>query len=425
MQATIASDHPAFVLMVGDLTYGNTTGQASVDQHFNDMMVWSQDAAYMPSWGNHEWDRSTDDLRNYRGRFDVPHPHTAPGSPGPGGEDWNWFDYGNVRFINYPEPYNSASWPDWKAQAAVLMDEAQADPAIRYIVTFGHRPAYSSGEHGDEGISLYLGALGDGHSKYVLNLNGHSHDYERSYPQHGVVHITCGTGGSDLEMESGSCVWRGGCPAPAWSAFRAMHHVTLRLRFSAGGIVGEAICGPSAPVNDVACEPGTILDRFVIGDTDLPPVVAAPAATTVDEGGSLAMNVTAADPEGSAITSLAASGLPPGASFSAAPGNASGTLRWSPTFTQAGNWNVTFVATNSRSGSTTTAITVRDVNGPPLVPGAPIVSAPASAHGFPGGPLTVDVTVTIPMAIRSSRSSPPACRPGRASSPARTGGPAG
>src|SRR5215469_5969604 len=50
VQRLIADDLPAFVLMLGDLTYGNETGQASVDQHFNDVMVWSQNVAYMPAW---------------------------------------------------------------------------------------------------------------------------------------------------------------------------------------------------------------------------------------------------------------------------------------------------------------------------------------------------------------------------------------
>ena len=57
----VAGDLPSFVLVPGDLTYGNAYGQAAVDQHFNDVMAWSQSAAYMPSWGNHESDtrRST------------------------------------------------------------------------------------------------------------------------------------------------------------------------------------------------------------------------------------------------------------------------------------------------------------------------------------------------------------------------------
>jgi len=113
VQQLIANQHPAFTLAVGDLTYANSHGQAVVDRHFNDVMVWSQDAAYMPAWGNHEWDSSSDDLRNYKGRFDLPNPQTSPGSPSVSccGEDWYWFDYGNVRFIAYPEPFSGA-WSD-------------------------------------------------------------------------------------------------------------------------------------------------------------------------------------------------------------------------------------------------------------------------------------------------------------------------
>ena len=49
IQSLIAAGSPALVLIVGDLTYANDHGQATVDQHFNDVMVWSQDAAYMPA----------------------------------------------------------------------------------------------------------------------------------------------------------------------------------------------------------------------------------------------------------------------------------------------------------------------------------------------------------------------------------------
>ncbi|HEV8479847.1 MAG TPA: metallophosphoesterase [Candidatus Eisenbacteria bacterium] len=271
IQSLIADGRPDLVLVPGDLTYADMHGQSAVDQHFNDVMVWSQDAPYMPAWGNHEWDSSGDDLRNYKGRFDLPHPQTSPGAPSAGGlgEDWSWFDYGNVRFIAYPEPYSGA-WADWYPRAKILMDQAQADPAIHFIVTYGHRPAYSSGHHlGEPTLASYLDALGDAHSKYVLNLNGHSHDYERTKPQHGVTHVTVGIGGSALEEESGSCLYDGGCPPPSWSAFRAFHHGALRLTVSEGSITGEALCGPAgdsdANRNDIACAPGDAFDAFVIG----------------------------------------------------------------------------------------------------------------------------------------------------------------
>ena len=279
VQKQIAQGAPSFVICVGDLTYGNAHGQAAVDNHFNNVMKWSQDAAYMPAWGNHEWDASTDDFRNYKGRFAFPNPQTSPGAPSAGGsgEDWYWFDAGVVRFIAYPEPFSGA-WSDWNTKARALMDAAQADPAIRFIVTFGHRPAYSSGHHpGESSLKNIIDGLGAGHSKYVLNLNGHSHNYERSKPQSGVVHVTVGTGGSTLE-EDGSCLWLA-CTQPSWSAFRAMHHGTLRLSITPTSIKGDMLCGPAGDSgsnkNDVTCTSGDVFDSFSIGTgatTDAPPV---------------------------------------------------------------------------------------------------------------------------------------------------------
>jgi hypothetical protein len=277
----IADLVPRFTLLVGDLTYGNAHGQAAVDRHFNDMMVWSRNAGYMPAWGNHEWDSpAQDDLRNYKGRFDLPNPRTSPGSPAVSccGEDWYWFDYGNARFIAYPEPWSGA-WSAWKTSADSLMAAVKTDPAIQYIVTFGHRPAYSSAHHpGDATLKGYLDALGLKHPKYVLNLNGHSHDYERTHPQQGVVHITAGDGGSSHEID-GSCKWLM-CTQPSWSAFRAFRHGPLRLRFTHSGIEGIAMCGPADPNDDLQCTLGSTFDSFVIPAPVTVADATRPATTT-------------------------------------------------------------------------------------------------------------------------------------------------
>ncbi len=191
-----------------------------------------------------------------------------------------------MRFIAYPEPYSGA-WSDWRTRATALMDAAQASPAIRFIVTYGHRPAYSSGWHpGDATLAGYLNTLGAAHSKYVLNLNGHSHNYERTYPQSGVIHITAGIGGSTLEEASGSCLYAGGCPAPSWSAFRAFHHGAVKLTFSPTAIHGEAICGPAGDTgsnkNDITCTLGSVFDSFDIGAVaDVPPGPVAGAQLAV------------------------------------------------------------------------------------------------------------------------------------------------
>jgi Calcineurin-like phosphoesterase len=257
-QVQIARDRPSFVLALGDLTYGNDDGQSAVDRHFNDVMAWSQSAAYMPVWGNHEWDESSDDLRNYKGRFKIPHPHASPGAPGAGccGEDWGWFDAGPVRFISYPEPYTDATWNDWRVQAGRVMAEAETDARIKFIVTFGHRPAYSSGYHrGEPQLASVLDGFGDRYSKYVLNLNGHSHDYERFEPIHHVVHITSGGGGQGLEPVSSK---------DPRTVYRAMHLNHLRITVTPAEIRVEAVCGPATSDDDTSCSLGATIDSYTI-----------------------------------------------------------------------------------------------------------------------------------------------------------------
>ena len=270
--AAIASDQPSFTLMIGDITYANAANatQAVVDQHFNDVMAWSTFAAYMPAWGNHEWESpAVDDLRNYKGRLLMPNAQTSPGAPSTSccGDDWGWFDAGGVRFISYPEPYTSATWTDWQANASPIMAAAQSDPSINYIVTFGHRPAYSTGYHpGDATLAGILNGLGATYSKYVLNINGHSHDYERFQPISGVTHITVGTPSSE------ETPWSGSDPR---TAFRAFHLGHLRVDVDSTGMLIQEICDDAATHDDTSCAAGSVMDQFTVGVPPASPPVTA------------------------------------------------------------------------------------------------------------------------------------------------------
>ncbi|MFL6075875.1 MAG: right-handed parallel beta-helix repeat-containing protein [Mycobacteriales bacterium] len=270
--SAISADQPNFVLMDGDLSYANAANatQAVVDQHFNDVMAFSTRAAYMPAWGNHEWEsEAVDDLRNYKGRLLMPNAQASPGSPAVSccGDDWGWFDAGGVRFIAYPEPYTSASWQDWRTQANTLMNAAQLDPSVHYIVTYGHRPAYSTGYHpGDSTLAGILDGLGATYSKYVLNVNGHSHDYERFQPINGVTHITVGTPSSEETPWSGT---------DARTAFRAYHLAHLRVDVDSAGMLIQAVCDDAASRDDTTCAPGSVLDEATIGTPPAEPPVTA------------------------------------------------------------------------------------------------------------------------------------------------------
>jgi hypothetical protein len=259
---------PAFVLGLGDLTYADVRSQASVDRHFDDIMTWSRHAAYLPIWGEHEWaTQNRDDLRNYKGRFAFPNPQTSPGAPRPGccGKDWFWFDYGNARFISYPEPYTAATWDDWAAKAAPLFDQAERDPAITFTITMGHRPAFSSArEGGDPRLRRLLDAFGARSRKYVLDLSGHAGAYERTKPIAHVVHVVTGRGAGDLDHADTPCFWQD-CTPPDFTAKRAIHHSFVSVAVRPTSIHLEAFCGVMAPGrDDMRCIDGDIFDQVTI-----------------------------------------------------------------------------------------------------------------------------------------------------------------
>ncbi len=304
VHTAIAADQPSFVLALGDLTYANKDGPAGVDRHFDDVMAWSLRAAYLPAWGNHEWDTPlADDLRNYKGRFALPHAQTSVGAPALGccEDDWGWFDAGGVRFISYPERYTAATWTEWSTAADLVMASAQADPSIHFVVTYGHRPAYSTGNHsGEVALATILDRLGETYSKYVVNLNGHSHQYERFLPIHNVVHVTGGSGGRSLEATS--------TPPDARTAYRALHVARLRVDVTDNAMRIDAVCGPANAAENVVCPEGSILDSVTIGAPSAfnrAPVVNAGANAAVVRPNEVSLTGTVTDdglPLGNVLT---------------------------------------------------------------------------------------------------------------------------
>ena len=127
-----------------------------------------------------------------------------------------------------------------------------------------------------------------------------------------------------------------------------------------------------------------------IANVDRAPTVTAPTTASGSEGTLLTFSVTASDPDGDAISSWSVASLPSGAAFTPAGGNASGTFNWTPSFAQAGSYNVVFTASNVLSGKDTTTISIANVDR------GPTVTAPATALGSEGTLLTFSVTAIDP-----------------------------
>jgi hypothetical protein len=233
VHALIARLAPQFVTHGGDITEANACGPAAVHQYFVDQQIWSADAAFQPAWGNHEYGypdagapagTPRDSMANYKGRVAVTHGRslplnstarvTPPGCPGPtattngcAGEDWGWFRAGGVLFISYPEVWPGAL-ASWEPVAASLMAAAQRDPSVAFVITYGHRPAYSSlNVNGwDPTVRAALNTLAGefsprpGHrdGKYVINLAHHVHGFEVFTPIRGLTNITDAGGGQGI-----------------------------------------------------------------------------------------------------------------------------------------------------------------------------------------------------------------------------------
>ncbi|MCP4684152.1 MAG: T9SS type A sorting domain-containing protein [bacterium] len=110
----------------------------------------------------------------------------------------------------------------------------------------------------------------------------------------------------------------------------------------------------------------SVVIQLEITQPNQAPVIAPRADTTIDEGQALALTVTATDPDGT-TPSLTHGVLPVGATW--VDGGATGTLNWTPDFTQGGSsYDVVFIASDGDlTDEDTVTITVNNVNRPPVL----------------------------------------------------------
>jgi len=133
--------------------------------------------------------------------------------------------------------------------------------------------------------------------------------------------------------------------------------VTSVTMTPAGTDVGTYAGSVTATVGvDSATEPFQII--VAAPDANQPPRVTAAAFVSAQEAIPVAFDVSAADPDGDAITTLDAVGLPAGASFDPNGTYTSGALAWTPDLSQAGHHDIVFVAANAQADSASTHILV-------------------------------------------------------------------
>ena len=163
---------------------------------------------------------------------------------------------------------------------------------------------------------------------------------------------------------------------------------------------------------------GSASTSIAITQSDRPPIVNAPTSVAGPEGQQLCFTVSAVDPDGDVPTLQMPGVVPQGAQFIIGPPS-QGTFCWTPTFTQAGVYTVTFCAASTSctgaplTGCTMVSITITQFDHPPIldpigdltVDAGAVLDHPLNASDADGdaiffskasGPFFVTVTTTSP-----------------------------
>ena len=219
----VESFQPLFHLLNGDLCYAdlNPTVQPEVWRDFgNNNQTSAAYRPWMPCLGNHEveFDNGTQGFTSYLTRYALPDNHV----PGFGGR-WYSFRIGSVLFVSldaddvvyqdagafvtgpgaltpvagtghpviepgtsfYIQGYSDGAQTAWLERTLAA---GRDDPSVDWIIVQMHQCACSSsatGNGSDLGIRQQWLPLFDQY-QVDLVLNGHDHDYERSFPVRGA-----------------------------------------------------------------------------------------------------------------------------------------------------------------------------------------------------------------------------------------------
>jgi 3',5'-cyclic AMP phosphodiesterase CpdA len=176
--ATVPFD---FMIHTGDIAYAGGTRAAFEQNFFKPYADYLKFFPMFPASGNHEYD--SDDAAPFREAFVLPE------NGGPDGvERWYSFDWGDVHFAMLDTERTGPVQAAW-------LDADLAASERPWTVVVGHRPPFSSGEHGSDGnFRTHFVPILEKHA-VPLVLNGHDHHYERTTPQNGVTYVVTGGGG--------------------------------------------------------------------------------------------------------------------------------------------------------------------------------------------------------------------------------------
>jgi hypothetical protein len=192
-QAFNGSNYTDAWILLGDNAY-NTGTDAEFQTNFFNIYQGSltKNHVLWPSPGNHEYAdnaaRQADHLISYYDMFSLPKNGEA-GGVASGTEAYYSYNYGNVHFValdSYGWETGSTRLYDTLGPQASWLKQDLATKTQPWTVVYFHHPPYSKGNHNSDADIELINMRQKivpilERFKVDLVLNGHSHDYERSY----------------------------------------------------------------------------------------------------------------------------------------------------------------------------------------------------------------------------------------------------
>jgi Calcineurin-like phosphoesterase len=228
----IASEPPARVLLLGDLSNGGTPEEyASLYEPSYGRFR----AITSPTIGNHDWAKRAEGYDAYWG----------PGVQQPGGGHWYSFDIGGWHVVSLSSMEDSSTT---SAQLAWLRQDLAARSGS-CTLAMTHHPRYSAGpQFNTLKLEPLYGAL---RNRATVFLSGHAHNYQRLLPARGITQFVVGTGGGPLGDTDD---WDPRLAAKTDRAYGA-----LRIELGVGGaqLRFVDVNGVTLDESTVACRPST------------------------------------------------------------------------------------------------------------------------------------------------------------------------
>jgi hypothetical protein len=170
-----------FVLHLGDVAYESGSRPELQKYFFGVYGRLARSFAVFPIAGNHDY--RTEAAAPLLEAFSLP-----DNAPAGRSERFYSSDWGGAHLVGLDTESLDQIQLDW-------LERDLAAHAGRWLIVFGHRPLYSSGESGgDARLRGLLEPIFQRHGVHLV-LSGHEHDYERTRPLGGVTYVVSGGGG--------------------------------------------------------------------------------------------------------------------------------------------------------------------------------------------------------------------------------------